>query len=263
MTNKRDIRRKYWWRFGETTPALFAAIEGMKRVLINSQVSKHIQFAFVPATMVYAHTANVFPLDTDAAFCVLQARPHEVWARFFGSSLEDRLRYTASDCLETYPFPAQWKANAALDVAGTAYYAFRASLMVRTQMGFTGIYNRFHDPDERDPGILKLRELHAAMDRAVLDAYGWIDIKTDCEFLLDYEIDEQEWGDKKKPWRYRWSDDVREEVLARLLELNAQRAAEEARSGAAAHDAGAPKAGKAGKKVAKKPKDKNTGDLFS
>ena len=81
---------------------------------------------------------------------------------------------------------------------------------------------------------MKLRELHAAMDRAVLDAYGWSDIKTDCEFLLDYEIDEEEWGDKKKPYRYRWPDEVRDEVLARLLELNAERAKEEARSGAAA-----------------------------
>ena len=48
-------------------------------------------------------------------------------------------------------------------------------------------------------GILRLRELHAAMDRAVLDAYGWTDIPTDCDFFLDYEIDEETWGDKKKP----------------------------------------------------------------
>ena len=106
--------------------------------------------------------------------------------------------------------------------------------MVRNDEGLTKTYNRFHDPDERDPEILKLRELHAAMDRAVLDAYGWSDIPTDCEFLLDYEIDEEEWGDKKKPYRYRWPDEVRDEVLARLLELNAERAKEEARSGAAA-----------------------------
>ena len=51
-----------------------------------------------------------------------------------------------------------------------------------------------------------LRALHAAMDRAVLDAYGWTDIPTDCEFLLDYEIDEATWGRKKKPYRYRWPD---------------------------------------------------------
>ncbi len=99
------------------------------------------------------------------------------------------------------------------------------------------------------------------MDRAVLDAYGWTDIKTDCEFLLDYEIDEEEWGERKKPWRYRWPDEVREEVLARLLELNAQRAAEEARSGAAAED-GKPKKGKAGAKKGSKKKDTKTGDLF-
>jgi hypothetical protein len=126
------------------------------------------------------------------------------------------------------------KTHSALEAAGKAYYDFRAALMVKNDEGLTKTYNRFHDPDERDPDILKLRELHAAMDRAVLDAYGWSDIPTTCEFLLDYEIDEEEWGDRKKPYRYRWSDDVQAEILARLLELNAQRARAEARSGAAA-----------------------------
>ena len=36
---------------------------------------------------------------------------------------------------------------------------------------------------------------------------------------------------KKKPYRYRWPDPVRDEVLARLLALNADRAADEARAG--------------------------------
>ena len=34
-------------------------------------------------------------------------------------------------------------------------------------------------------------------------------------------------GKKKFPWRYRWPDDVRDDVLARLLALNAERFAEE------------------------------------
>ena len=85
-----------------------------------------------------------------------------------------------------------------------------------------------------DVGLDRLRELHADMDRAVLEAFGWNDLPTNCEFLLDYEIDEEEWGNKKKPYRYRWPDEVRDEVLARLLELNAERAKEETRSGAAA-----------------------------
>ncbi len=188
----------------------------------------------MPASMVFSEQLVVFPVPTHAAFCALQARPHEIWARFFGSSMKDDLRYTPSDCFETFPFPDGWETHPALEAAGREYYEFRAALMVRNNEGLTKTYNRFHDPDERDPDILKLRDLHAAMDRAVLDAYGWSDIDTTCEFLLDYDIDEEEWGDKKKPYRYRWPDDVRDEVLARLLELNTQRAAVESRSGAAA-----------------------------
>jgi hypothetical protein len=110
--------------------------------------------------------------------------------------------------------------------------------MIRNNEGLTKSYNRFHDPSETSPDILKLRELHAAMDRAVLDAYGWTDLKPTCEFLLDYEEEEEDenggTSKKKKPWRYRWPDDFRDEVLARLLELNKQRAEEERLSGQAA-----------------------------
>jgi hypothetical protein len=105
--------------------------------------------------------------------------------------------------------------------------------------------------------MVTLRDLHVAMDRAVLDAFGWYDIPTDCNFLLDYEIDEEEWGDKKKPFRYRWPDEVRDEVLARLLELNAERAQEEARIGAATKMRGR----KPAAKQSGQPSD--TEDLFS
>ena len=172
--------------------------------------------------------------------------------------MKDDLGYKISDSFETFPFPENWETRPALETAGRTYYEFRAALMVRTDEGLTKTYNRFHDPDERDPDILRLREVHADMDRAVLDAYGWNDLPTDCEFLLDYEIDEEELGSKKKPWRYRWPDEVRDEVLARLLELNAERAKEETRSGAAA-------AKKRGRKAAAKrpPKTSETENLFS
>ena len=228
----REVRRKRWWQFGDRQPALYAAIGGLEQVLVNSQVSAHLQFAFVPADMVFAHTTYVYVFDTFSNFCVLQSRPHEIWARFFGSSLEDRLRYTPSDCFETFPFPDGWETHQSLEATGQAYYEHRAALMARNDEGMTKTYNRFHDPYENDSDIGKLRELHAAMDRAILDAYGWTDISTDCDFLLDYEIDEATWGRKKKPYRYRWPDPVRDEVLARLLALNAERAAEEARAGA-------------------------------
>ena len=224
-------RASVWWQIYHQAKELQAAIDDrdLQRVLAISEVGQHGAFAFLPSDMVFAHTLKVFSLAKYAAFCALQSRPHETWARFFASSLEDRLRYTPSDCFETFPFPDGWETHAALEVVGEAYYDFRAALMVDNDEGLTETYNRFHDPHEQDLQIAELRRLHAAMDRAVLDAYGWEDIPTDCEFLLDHEIDEDSSSRKKKPWRYRWPDDVHDEVLACLLALNAERAAEEER----------------------------------
>jgi hypothetical protein len=234
-------RKQRWWLWGRYTPALYRTIHGMDRVLANSQVSARMVFAFQPTDRVFAHTLNLFAFDRYAGFCILQSHPHEVWARFFGSSMKDDLRYTPSDCFETFPFPPDWQASPALEATGQAYYEHRAALMARNDQGLTRTYNRFHDPEERDPDILRLRDLHLAMDRAVLDAYGWTDIPTECTFLLDYDIDEETWGTKKKPYRYRWPEDVHHEVLARLLALNHARAeAERLAGGATAPDAPAP-----------------------
>ena len=106
--------------------------------------------------------------------------------------MKDRHALYALRLLRDLPLPANFETNPALESAGRAYYDFRAALMLRNNEGLTKTYNRFHDPDERSPDILKLRELHAAMDCAVLDAYGWTDLKPTCEFLLDYEEDEDE-----------------------------------------------------------------------
>ncbi|MEQ8763215.1 MAG: N-6 DNA methylase [Planctomycetota bacterium] len=231
-------RAEIWWQHYHGAHELHAAIAGLERVLAIARVGQRAAITFLNAQTVLSESLVVFPFDTHAAFCALQARPHEVWARFFGSSMKDDLRYTPSDCFETFPFPEGWETHPALEAAGKTYYEFRADLMVRNDEGLTKTYNRFHDPEERDPAIQKLRDLHAEMDRAVLIAYGWDDIPTDCEFILDYEIDEENWGRRKKPTRYRWPDEVQDEVLGRLLELNAQRAQEEARSGLATQKKG-------------------------
>ena len=227
LTQNDKGAKEKWWQFIRPRPELHAAIDGLGRVLVISRVGQQAAFAFLPAQLVYAESMIVFPVTTLAAFCALQSRPHEIWARFFGSSMKDDLRYTPSDCFETFPFPDGWETHPALEAAGEAYYELRAALMIENDEGMTKTYNRFHDPDERDPRIAELRRLHATMDRAVLHVYGWDDIPTDCEFLLDYEIDEETWGRKKKPWRYRWPDTVRDDVLARLLALNAERAVAE------------------------------------
>ena len=110
------------------------------------------------------------------------------------------------------------------------------------------------------------------MDRAVLDAYGWTTIQLKSEFIPEFEdeIDEDEEDEsgrqRKKKYRYRWPDEVRDDVLARLLELNRQRALEEGQvvtdETAAALDA-KPKKPSNGKRNAKKAKQDPTSGLFA
>jgi hypothetical protein len=218
-----------WWQFERLRSELYEAIRGLDRVLVVSRVGQALAFTFCDTGSVFAESLVVVASSRAGALSLLQSRLHEVWARTLASSMKDDLRYTPSDCFETFPFPSGWESNVSLDAVGRAYYGFRSALMVRTNEGLTKLYNRFHDPDKRDVEIRKLRDLHADMDHAVLEAYGWTDIPTTCEFILDY-ADEDEDGElgkasrKKKPWRYRWPDEVRDEVQGRLLALNSSRA---------------------------------------
>ncbi len=215
--------------------------------------------------------------------------------------MKDDLRYTPSDCFETFPFPtalldsaangpatdnAQAATRQSLEAIGERYHQFRAELMVNNNEGLTSTYNRFHDPSETSSGLLQLRALHQEMDEAVLQAYGWsdvlqlgpghsprgfgldyLDLEEDAQLpddlqesidsgdlffwdagdALDFQGQLQAYGAitgrRKLPWRYRWPDAVRDDVLARLLALNAERYEEEVAMGL--HSKGAKQAAKA------------------
>lgn len=244
LLQKDEGGRKNWWQFLRPRREMRGAISGLKRVLVSSRVGNACAYCFLPSRTILSDRLVVFPYSSFSFFGLIQSRCHEVWARFFGSTLKDDFMYAPVDCFETFPFPIDFETNPTLEQAGQAYYEFRADLMVRNNEGLTKTYNRFHDPDEASPDIFRLRELHAAMDREVLHAYGWHDIPTNCEFILDYEEEgdnEESNRRRKKPWRYRWPDPIRDEVLARLLALNAERAEEERLAGLAASENGATK----------------------
>ena len=103
--NKRANYKKLWWVFGEARPGLYEAIALLDRCLVTSRHSKHLLFSFQPTGRIFSEATNVFALQSHSSFAVLQSRIHEAWARLLSSSLEDRLRYAASDCFETFPFP--------------------------------------------------------------------------------------------------------------------------------------------------------------
>jgi hypothetical protein len=216
----RKDRRETWWLYATRVPEARAYSAKHGRLLIASQVSTHLAFVFCGPGAVLPHTLAIILMHSWGGFAVVQARVHEAWARHLGSSMKDDPRYTPSDCFETFPLPVNYEATPGLEAIGRIYYEFRAALMVKNNEGLTKTCNRFHAPEETSPGIVKLRELHAQMDRAVLDAYGWNDIEPVYDFRE--QLDEHV--------RLTWAEDTRDEVLARLLELNRVRAEEESKA---------------------------------
>ena len=86
--------KRQWWQYLRPRPELHAAIAGLERVLAISRYGQNAAFTFLSAESVHSDSVIVFAFDTHSAFCALQSRPHEIWARFFGSSMKDDLRYT-------------------------------------------------------------------------------------------------------------------------------------------------------------------------
>jgi len=233
---KRKHLRERWWQFAEVRPAMRSALTDREHTLVHPFTSTYLAFAFIPTSTLVAGPHQVIAFEELSAFCVLQSRAHDFWSRFFASSMKDDLRYTPSDCFDNFPFPQNWESDTHLEEIGCEYYDYRAELMVRNDEGMTKTYNRFHDPGETSPDIHKLRELHAAMDRAVLDAYGddWKSIPTDCEFIPDFTEEDDDGNEIPKNIRYRWPNEVRDDVLARLIALNAERAEQEKLEGKSA-----------------------------
>lgn len=256
-----------WLHWDKRTKFLTQA-RSRRRILACATPSKSLSFVFIDPAKMFTGRGVMFDDDRAALFCVLQSRVHEYWAAAVSSNLGTSIRYSTSTSFDTFPFVNDLESSR-LEEAGERYLSHRQASMDARGIGPTQLYGLFHDPDESAPDLAGLRELHAAMDRAVLDAYGWTEIEPTCEFLVD---DEEEGDDsdasggrrKKKPWRYRWPDDVRDEVLARLLELNAQRAKEQADTPPSAGPGTPTAPGKKtrGRAKAKKPTPAGQGGLF-
>lgn len=206
-----------WWKHSSSNPKMMDAIKSNTRVLVaNCSAAKFLTFSFLPVGCVYAHSLFVFSDESFAHFAVLQSRVHELWARLFGSTMEDRLRYTGTTCYENFPFP---KFAVFLEQAGEKFNQARAEVMALVGLGLTPLGNRLNSPEDRSAEILRLRDLQAAMDKAVLDAYGWTDIVPAYEFSGDYENEDGTPGSL----RLNFTEEVRDEVLRRLLALHAER----------------------------------------
>ncbi|MGH7134940.1 MAG: type IIL restriction-modification enzyme MmeI, partial [Pirellulales bacterium] len=230
LPNSKRRVRDNWWRYEHEATELYRQINGLDNVVAITSVSKWAMPAMVDAKNVFAHTVYVFASDEPGLFGTLSSAAHSWWTLAYASTLETRLRYTPSTVFETYPLPEElgpdWMPIAAI---GERLASFRAEFMVRTGLGLTKTYNRMHNPDDHDPSIDYLRDLHVELDHTVRNAYGWSDL----------ELDHHHW-ETPQGMRFTVSPEAKDELLDRLLELNHQRYAAEVAAGL--HDKKAKKA---------------------
>ena len=201
-----------WWKFWNNRRELHLAIKSMDRVLVRSRVGEMHAVAFVPTHVVFSDATVVLAFNDYYNFAVLQSSLHDLWVRRNASTMRTDIRYTSTDCFETYPFPDQPSANQCVEAerAGQDYEEHRRQIMTGHNIGLTKTYNLVHNPECNDQDILRLRQLHIAMDNSVLSCYGWGDIDLAHEF---HQNDRQQ-------IRFTISDAARHEILRRLLILN-------------------------------------------
>ncbi|WP_152530461.1 DNA methyltransferase [Rhodococcus sp. JG-3] len=207
--NNRSQRRDKWWIYAERAPQLYRTIADLDQVLALSLVSNVVMPLLVETGPVFAHKCAVFALDDFASLAALSSTAHTTWVVRYSSTLETRVNYSPSDVFLTWPRP-----NSTPDLfrLGNRLDAERRTLMLDRAWGLTTTYNHVHDPSDRDPAVIQLREIHSAIDRAVVAAYGWD---------LDLEI-----GHHPTKIGVRWtvSPRARFELLDLLLEENHRRA---------------------------------------
>ena len=250
-SEKYPRRALEWWKHSSTNPQMREAIKGLPRVLVaNSKAAKFLTFSFLPPGLVYDQSLYVFSICDFARFAVMQSRIHEVWARMFGTSIKDDLTYTGTSCFNNFPFPRE---SGHLEEVGKAYNEARCLAMKSLNLGLTPLGNLLNSSDSHSATVVKLRDMHADMDKAVLEAYGWHDIEPGYEYSGDFENEDGSPGDV----RLNFTEEVRDEILRRLLALHAERLKAEQTAGPIAI-AAAQKA-----KKPKKSKDSSGPDLFN
>jgi hypothetical protein len=211
--NPRKAYRDRWWVFAEPRPMLRDASKGLKRYIATPNTAKHRVFQFVPGAFLPDTTVYAIPVDDAWILGCVSSRIHAIWSLRAGGTLEDRPRYTSKGTFFPFPFPSAseqqksriQKLGEQLDAHRKCQQAQHRSITItsmynvleklRTQQRLTKNEQTIHDQ-----GLIAiLRQIHDELDAAVAEAYGWP------------------------------ADVTEEEVLARLVALNHERAEEERR----------------------------------
>jgi hypothetical protein len=228
-----DRLREEWWLFERRRADLYHYIgrghlfaqhpddwdpntRPLHEVLVAARVGKYFNPSVITNDVIFHDKCVVFATPNTYAFGALfNSSPVQTWVWQQSSRLKLDLNFSPSDAIETFPFPSP-DVLASFDRHGREYMQARREVMTdaANPMGLTKLYNRFHDPDDVDPRIVRLREMHRAIDTAVMRAYGWDDLD------LGHGHHQQPNLAENDRVRFTISDAARAEVLRRFAELN-------------------------------------------
>ena len=165
----RKAQREKWWQFAETRPGIIKALPSLNRVALVGLHAKRLLLVWGETSWRPSHACGVFTFDDDYNFGICSSRIHDIWARGVSSTLEDRLRYTASIAFETFPFPSpSEKQKDRIAKASIQIVQQRKVACEKIDKGLTKVYNLMDDG-----GFVELKAAHRELDLAVIDAYGW------------------------------------------------------------------------------------------
>lgn len=172
----RQSHLERWWQMWCIRKNLLSELEKISRYIVCARVTKRNIFEFVSTEIRPNDKIVVFAFDDDYSFGIIQSNIHWSWFKEKCTTLEERLNYNAT-IFETFPFPQnptkiQIKKVA---VAAKELRDARNKAMQDHVMSLRNLYRLLEQP-----GKNHIRNLHEALDKAVMEAYNF----TEQEDLL-------------------------------------------------------------------------------
>ena len=233
--NNRASYREGWWTFGEPRRELRKYWEGLRRYIATVETSKHRFFVFLDESILPDNKLINICLEDSFHLGVLSSRMHVTWSLVTGSRLgvgNDPV-YVKTRCFETFPFPETTdpQRQHIRDLAEQLDARRKHRQQLHPKLTLTGIYNVLEklrcgeeltgaDKVIHEQGLVTvIGELHDELDATVLDAYGWGDL---APALVG-----KPGGTTPSAHKSAEQIAAEEDLLGRLVKLNAERAAEE------------------------------------
>ena len=180
---------KKWWQHSSPRIELYLHVESVDSVLAIPIVSKLMIPARANSSQVFSSALAICPIDSFGFFALLSSWMHRSWSQWWGSGMQDRFRYSISDCFGTFPLCI---ANEELGILGEELDILQRVTAKNRKIGLTKLYNLVNAENQNEADIILLRNLHEKIDREVVNAFGF-----DIE-IGEYELAEfqglLQWG---------------------------------------------------------------------